>query len=515
MERPLRRPGWCGGLALLLGALFTGLLWLAPGGRFAELAVDDLGQLLAAGLAALGCAAAARGGDGRQRRAWWLLAAGAASWAAGQAVWSWYELVAGREVPFPSAADLGFLGFPVLAGLGLLTWLADGRGVASPARDLLDGVIAAGSLLIVSWVSMLGAVHAAGADDRLAFALSLAYPIGDVVLASLVLLTLSRSAPGRRGPLLLMAAGLGWLAVADSAYVFLTAAGTYASGDLLSAGWVTGFLLLAAAGASSPAGNPPAGPARTRPSRQRLALPYLPLLAAFAAVGGQAATGRPVPAVEVVAGLVVIALVLARQGLALTDNHRLLAELHAAQDQLRHQALHDPLTGIANRALFADRVEHALALQQRCPTGVAVIFCDLDGFKPVNDGLGHAAGDALLREVADRLLQCLRPSDTVARLGGDEFAVLLERPADARPVAERIVAVLAEPYLLDDAAVRITVSVGMAAADPQDARAGATAGWLLRQADGAMYAAKANGGGRAVHAAALTPRAGHPLAGAR
>ena len=145
------------------------------------------------------------------------------------------------------------------------------------------------------------------------------------------------------------------------------------------------------------------------------------------------------PLVALGLGFLLVALVLGRQFLAMAENRRLLLELSLVRDELRHRALHDPLTGLANRALFTDRLEHALTLRRDTRTHLAVLFCDLDNFKIINDELGHHAGDSLLCLVADRLRECLRPGDTVARLGGDEFAVLLEGTHDPMFIAGRLV----------------------------------------------------------------------------
>ncbi len=165
------------------------------------------------------------------------------------------------------------------------------------------------------------------------------------------------------------------------------------------------------------------------------------------------------------------------------------------EDQLRHQAFHDPLTGLSNRALFADRVEHALNRARRDDTPTpAVAFIDLDDFKMVNDSLGHGAGDQLLRAVAERLRGCLRSGDTPARLGGDEFAVLLEDAKDATAiveVAERILDSLHEPVLIDGREVYARASIGIATRRGPST----TPDELLRNADLAMYTAKANGKG--------------------
>jgi diguanylate cyclase (GGDEF)-like protein/PAS domain S-box-containing protein len=182
------------------------------------------------------------------------------------------------------------------------------------------------------------------------------------------------------------------------------------------------------------------------------------------------------------------------QGLAL--NFRDISERKALEEQLRQLAFHDPLTLLANRNLFRDRVQHALTLAQRGQNGVAVMFLDLDNFKNINDSLGHDAGDRLLQAVAQRIVKTTRSSDTVARLGGDEFAVLLEGVASSAEVermADALIRVLARPFALDGREVRISASIGVACSA---AESGAEA--LLSKADIAMYHAKAAGKSRYV-----------------
>ena len=169
----------------------------------------------------------------------------------------------------------------------------------------------------------------------------------------------------------------------------------------------------------------------------------------------------------------------------ITDRKRL-------EEQLTHQALHDPLTKLANRVLFRDRVEHAINRAARKQTPLAVMFLDLDNFKTVNDSLGHAAGDELLVSVTERLNACLRSSDTPARLGGDEFAILIEDMVQADEavfIAERIRAVLQAPFIINGAEVFVGVSIGIATAG-EDRQ---TPEELLRNADVAMYMSKSNG----------------------
>jgi diguanylate cyclase (GGDEF)-like protein/PAS domain S-box-containing protein len=178
----------------------------------------------------------------------------------------------------------------------------------------------------------------------------------------------------------------------------------------------------------------------------------------------------------------------------LVINHRDVTERKSLEAELIRQAFHDHLTGLPNRALFGDRVAHALNRRRRGRRAVGVLFIDLDDFKAINDSLGHETGDRVLQEVAERLRTTARPGDTVARLGGDEFAFLLEDVADAadvETVAERVEATLGEPLSIADTEVTLRVSIGIADATDDDQ----TAADLLRDADVAMYLAKARGGG--------------------
>jgi len=163
-----------------------------------------------------------------------------------------------------------------------------------------------------------------------------------------------------------------------------------------------------------------------------------------------------------------------------------------AEDEIAHQAFHDALTGLANRALFFDRIEQALRRHARSGRDTAVLFLDLDGFKTVNDSLGHAAGDDMLRQVAHRLSRSVRDGDTVARLGGDEFGVLIEDSRDAlreaQVVAERILETLSTPFTIAEHLLALSASIGIAGGD-----AAATATSLVRDADVAMYRAKTSG----------------------
>lgn len=525
-----------GAFATLLSAAFIGVLRIPGLGDTATLVISNGGQLAAAALAAAGCAVAARRSIGQRRRAWWWLSVGTGSWAAGQVVWSYYEVVLGREVPFPSAADVGYLIFPLAAAVGLVTWLGtQSDQLVARGRDILDGVLIACSLLVLSWVTTLGSVVADGGDP-LPLALSLAYPVGDLILGTLVLLALARGTGAERTTLLFLALGLGGLAFSDSAYVYLISAEAYSSADLISSGWVIGFLMVGVAGVLVPAEETAAvhdaatapdwaqGGRVARASMLRLGLPYVPLVAAGTTLCVSLVNAPSTPTLDLLLGVLLVVIVMTRQFLAMTENQRLLVQLAEAHDQLEHHALHDSLTGLANRVLFADRLDRALLQPD---ARVSVLFCDLDDFKVVNDQRGHEAGDVILREVAQRLLACVRATDTVARLGGDEFALLLEHANDAQDVAERVVASMREPVDIDGQPVGTSISVGIAHYEgavpppPEDRRRAeprrrtrtsspvnvvapaqreSTALLLLRHADSAMYEAKGAGKSRVVQA---------------
>jgi diguanylate cyclase (GGDEF)-like protein len=171
----------------------------------------------------------------------------------------------------------------------------------------------------------------------------------------------------------------------------------------------------------------------------------------------------------------------------MTDRKRL-------EDRLSYQAFHDSLTGLGNRALFRDRLEHAVARIGRTGGSLAVLFLDVDNFKIVNDSLGHSAGDALLESMARVLIGCLRKADTAARLGGDEFGVVVEefrQPGEVFELVERMIVALCRPLRVNGRDISASVSIGIAFDAPGD-----SSDDLLCKADLAMYSAKERGGNR-------------------
>ncbi len=478
-------PAWAV-VALLVLVTATTVLPEEP-----RLRVANLGALALSIGAAVSCAGAARRLRGRSRRGWIALSVAAGSWAAGQVAWTVSELVLDDLVPFPSVADIGYLVFPIAALAGL-TLLTPPHRTLATSRRVIDAVMVGCALGLLAWVTIVDPI--ASGLDPVAAAVALAYPAADVVLLTVVVLTLAQT---REKPLLwgLLGASMFAMVVSDVAFSYTTAAGTYASGGPVDWGWWAAFALLAAAAAI--VGRSTHRPGTRPPPAEVVAstglLPYLPLAAAVAATALSAADGRGLD--EGALGFVVllIGLVLIRQYAALRENQTLARTVQQREHELQHLAFHDTLTGLANRTLFLDRLDHALQRATRERTTVAVVFCDLDGFKAVNDALGHAVGDALLVRVAERLRGALRAGDTLARLGGDEFAVLVERGDDADAVARGLLTALRGPIHLGGRTVTVSASIGVAATDPATEARPVTAGTLLHRADVAMYAVKASG----------------------
>ena len=468
---------WIGATYLLGYGLWLAFGW---GGPDVLIVVSDLGSLVVEALAIVCVAMAIRYTSGRQRMAWAALAAGLFSWFVGDAIWAIYELGIGVEAPFPSLADLGYLLYYACTLIALVM-LPTGNAGATLARLFLDGLLLAVSLFALAWVSGLDDVVAAGGTDPLSFALLLFYPLADLALFTMAALMLLRAGPTQRVTISLLATGIAVLAVADSVYVYLQANGTYLSGNLIDILWAGGLMLMAAAALV-------AARARWRVVELHDAkhvavwIPYVPLLVAVIPSIWYLFSGRNTGPV-LAALLLLMATVLVRQMLFVIENRRLVATV-------TDQALRDPLTSLANRVLFNDRLAHAVAIHARDGRDVAVLSLDLDDFKLVNDSLGHHAGDAVLIEVADRLRRSVRTGDTVARLGGDEFAVLLEGGTEpAITAAERILEAFDTDFVVDEQPVDVRPSAGLAELTRTDP-AGLTPEELFNQAHVAMYSAQ-------------------------
>ena len=328
-----------GGLAAGLTLGFGAWMGLRVAGVDVSQAVDDLGRGVAALLAALACALAARRHLGRARLAWALLSASALVWTAGDAVRSSFEVLLRQPLPFPSAADAGFLTAAPLAVAALASF--PGRhGASSRLARLLDGAIIAGALLLISWATVLGVVYLAGAGSTLLMLLGLAYPIGDVAIAVAALLLLERTAGSARIPLLLVVAGLFANLLSQSAVAYLTAGNAYGPAQLIDTGWVAGYLLIALgalraalpARRAAQADDPPFG-------RWTLVLPYVPVtiaavLAVLENVGGAA------DPLLLWGLLIVVGLVMLRQLSVIWDNDTLNQKLDSQSVALRESESH-------------------------------------------------------------------------------------------------------------------------------------------------------------------------------
>jgi diguanylate cyclase (GGDEF)-like protein/PAS domain S-box-containing protein len=545
--------------------------------------------------------------------------------ALGNGVWGWYEVVLGRPVPQTSPADFCFLLFAPPAIVGLLVLAKRPVTKAGWMCLGLDTWLIGGSLLTLSWSLALARAATYDGPSTAKIALSLAYPLLDIVLVSMVLVLHFRRSATNRAAINTALAALALTVLCDALFTSPLLREHYHSGQVLDAGWFAGSMLMAYAPWVGRREQPllrHSGATRRAVTGSLTALtPYLAAAVCTLGILYDVITGDKCDKVVLITGSTVVLALVVRQGIMLLDNIALTQELaqkenhfrslvqgssdvimiaaptgvlryvspaaagvygrdpeelvgtelsaHIHPDdlgrvvhevrrflaappgdepatriecriksgprpgrqgapdgeegwlhiessvnryqgglifnsrdvtervrlqaQLQHNASHDPLTDLPNRALFLDRVGKALGGRRAGDARAALLYVDLDGFKAVNDSIGHQAGDHLLTEAAHRLRHALRAGDTAARLGGDEFAVLVcgAGEAQAREIAERLRAALCEPYQVDDGEVRVGASIGIAFADP-----GSTAGELMRNADMAMYRAKQAGKGR-------------------
>jgi diguanylate cyclase (GGDEF)-like protein len=412
---------------------------------------------------------------------WWLMAVGQAVYTAGDFLFYWGRYIS-HVNQFPGLADVFYLGrVPfVVAGLALIIRRRSGRDRAAVIDCLIVGVAAG----VLSWVFLMEPYTqgSLGIATRVA---SFAYPVTDLMLVALAVRLLA--GVGRRGAsFYLLTGGLILLGLTDSLYGWQNLHGVaYESGSLVEGGWLLYYVIVGACGLHPSMRGLAAPIPRERVGHSRIRLAGLgaAALACPVLLITESALGQRIHASPIALGsIAAFALVLLR--LADVMHHQ-----QAAEVQVRHQAFHDGLTGLANRSLFYDRLGHATDLSRRELRGLAVLLIDLDHFKPINDSLGHAAGDELLVAVAHRISGCLRANDTAARFGGDEFVVLAEGVTtvdDAREVAERVIGALAEPFLIAGVKMSVRASIGVALA-PTGA---GSADELLNNADAAMYAAK-------------------------
>ncbi|WP_082147504.1 bifunctional diguanylate cyclase/phosphodiesterase [Mycobacterium nebraskense] len=476
------RLGW-----LVVGAYgFAGALVVGSSiggweGAYATRPVDEIALAICL-LFGAGCAGyAARSAAGRHRRGWLALVIAQLGWAAGEVIWAVYDVRPElAHATHPAAAEIVLLLWPFGAFASLLLLSRFSRH--SPRRLVLDGLIVATSLFVVSWEFVLDKQLREDSGSR---ATTVAEIFNDVVLLTTAILMLSRGRRGDQPSRNLLAGGVATISVSDIAMVFKSGIGSYQVSDLVDLGRVAGLGMIALAALSSVYESPVAASRDEEMlSRTRLWLPYLPLLVA-AAVGLGHAVGLMAHGPLLVALGILVAAVLLRQFVVLMENQSLLSEV-------AREAFRDSLTGLANRAYFIDQLEQAVARQSCDIAPIAVLCLDLDNFKSVNDALGHPAGDELLVRVAGRLTATLGDNCVTARFGGDEFAVLLEGSVEeSHAAAHRVLEAFNAPILVEGVPIPVRPSVGFTVAT---GASDCSVEQLLRHADLAMYTAKREGG---------------------
>jgi diguanylate cyclase (GGDEF)-like protein len=473
---------------LWIAAVLIGAAWVAAYALIADETVR-LSLYSSFGLVVLTfLALGVRLHEPEQRRPWFVLMAGMGLLTIGDIGWFTFGIT-GTETPFPSVLDIAYLAGYVVIAAGVIL-LFRGRLPGGDHGSLVDALILACAAGILVWIFLMSPYLGDESLDTFGVAIAMAYPLMDVLLVGVVARVLLAPRPG--GPAFpLLLAFLGLFAVNDFIYGFTILDGTYEVGPL-DLGWIAGAFCLAAAGAHpsmrslaapAPQGEPRLGPAR-------LAMLGSACLLAPAAFALQQLRGQEADLGVVMGGwLVLFLLVLVRLTLTVNTLRMTLRQRRRLEQELEFRALHDGLTGLANRQLFGEQLEGALRTGAR---SVGVLFIDLDDFKAVNDTLGHHAGDDLLVAVSSRIRSAIRPTDLAARLGGDEFAILLgdvATEADAHRVAERVLESLRRPIDVHgrDHAVRASIGVAVGGLGDYDAPE------LMRNADITMYLAKSQG----------------------
>ena len=425
------------------------------------------------------------------RALWWALAVSLALNGIGTTI-DWMSWVVADGVGIPSVADLFYLSGYALAfvTLALLVHRHTGEGSRTAS---IDSAILSTAVGIAVWVFVVQPVVHGTELSPLAFAVTAAYPLLDVAMLGLAVTILLQ--PGRHPyAVSLIIVALAFTYASDVAWTYLASTGEYVEAGIVDAGWWLGPLFWGAAGLHSSMRD--FGTTRefhgVAVTRWRVwALGVAGTIAPLIIIV-QANNLEPVDLIVAELAAIFLAwMVVLRLGGTLDALAHSLSLRTELQGALSHQAAHDPLTGLANRRAFADRLAGLIAAGQ----GAAILLVDLDDFKAVNDSHGHSVGDALLVQVAERLRSTLRDTDAAARLGGDEFAVLLKDCADegsASDVARRLLDTLEAPFDVDGHMVFAHASIGIALTGG----ASTDADDLLRDADVAMYLAKGQGKGR-------------------
>lgn len=478
-----------GSIFLIVAVERIGLLIFGTG-RIGTLFIDALN--ISANLLAIAGTLAASRRDGRVSRLFWLLFGSALAlqlfanlgWAY---IHSFQVEVSGTAL-FPS------LFYRLAAApMAIALFLSDETST-SKLESFLDSCMVVGLVGLTTYQVQMAELNAH--DPKIWEVIT----VGTVVNTVLLLVALSRfllAAPGRLRSL--FARQVIYLVVYFSVSFITSFADAYlpnadATVDLL---WIVTYLSAAALALTWHLPAAQESPVHPRISRRTSLLCFNLTLATM--VVGSAVLGlRLVDSTRMI-GLIAVTIVLfsfaIRSALMQDTQERYLAALQESRAQLQNQAHYDELTGLPNRRLFAERLSQVLAVARRERQMVALLYVDLDGFKPVNDRLGHSIGDLLLKQVAHRMLARIRKSDTLVRMGGDEFTWLvvhIPTREQAAQLAEEMLLTISEPFEVEGYTIAITASIGIALF-PEDATDSVS---LIQQADGAMYIAKRDGKNR-------------------
>lgn len=431
----------------------------------------------------------------RHAAGWWWVAASHAVWSLADVIY--YVLAAFGDTTFPTAADALYVAgyLPLLVGVGLIVRRRQPQGQRGA---LVDGAVVATGLGLLGWVLFVGPVVTSRGEDVLGHVTGGIYLGADVLLVALAAHLVASSVRLSRSAWLALAA-IGLLLVGDSTYVWGAVLPEWAF-TALALGWLLSNVAWSAA-ALHPSMADLAdrdAPAASGMTPRRTGVLLVAVLLAPATLAVMQVLDMEADYAVAAASAVMSVLVVIRLGIALRAAAASLLAREEMRRALEHQASHDALTGLANRAASTEHLARALAAARDGRAHVALLFVDLDGFKSVNDTHGHRAGDDVLREVAQRLTAAVRDGDVAGRLGGDEFVVVLtdvQDVDDVLAVAQRVVDGVSAPIVADGHVVSVGASVG-AALSATGLEAPSEPAALLHEADTAVYRAKARGRGR-------------------
>ena len=456
----------------------------------------------------------------KDRYFWLLTSLGCYSFSVAEGIWFYSRNIAHVEVSYPGWADLFFF-LQIFFYIAAFAYqLGQRKENSYQIKFLFDMAIIIAVSTALSWHFLIQPLIEEVSVSPILFAVSISYPIGDLLLLfGAVSFYIGSAYFFPRRVLCLIAASLIVQVLADTAYLFSTANGGYSSGSIYDPLWSLGLLLMSLAGlyALEHTEAPPQKVAERIDEGQislRLLLPYFSLVLLFVVMIFE--QKGDMNGLIAGAGVSVI-LIITRQIFTLRDNRKLLASYHQltsvlehkveqrteevtskndllekAVDQMKHMAYHDALSGLPNRRLYLEKLESALTAASQTSQKLAVVFIDLDRFKNVNDTFGHEFGDLLLQEFAQKLQENLRSNDTISRQGGDEFTLILNNfhsQQDMVPLIRRLQSALEKPLTIQGQELHVSMSIGIAVY-PED---GETPDELLKHADSAMYNAKEKG----------------------